>query len=39
MYVRVSVPEADRERVLRRFGRLDASRSTPDTGLGLTLAA
>jgi signal transduction histidine kinase len=31
------VPEADRERVLRRFGRLEASRSTPGTGLGLTL--
>jgi signal transduction histidine kinase len=31
------VPEADRPRVLRRFGRLEASRSTPGTGLGLTL--
>jgi signal transduction histidine kinase len=31
------VPEADRARVLRRFGRLEASRSTPGTGLGLTL--
>jgi signal transduction histidine kinase len=31
------VPEADRERVLRRFVRLEASRSTPGTGLGLTL--
>jgi len=31
------VPAADRERVLRRFGRLEASRSTPGTGLGLTL--
>jgi signal transduction histidine kinase len=31
------VPEADRERVLRRFGRLETSRSTPGTGLGLTL--
>jgi signal transduction histidine kinase len=31
------VPAADRERVLRRFVRLEASRSTPGTGLGLTL--
>jgi signal transduction histidine kinase len=31
------VPEADRERVLARFVRLEASRSTPGTGLGLTL--
>jgi signal transduction histidine kinase len=31
------VPPADRERVLRRFVRLEASRSTPGTGLGLTL--
>src|ERR1700680_1606823 len=31
------IPEADRERVLRRFVRLEASRSTPGTGLGLTL--
>ena len=31
------VPTADRERVLRRFVRLEASRSTPGTGLGLTL--
>jgi signal transduction histidine kinase len=31
------VPEADRERVLSRFVRLEASRSTPGTGLGLTL--
>jgi signal transduction histidine kinase len=31
------VPEADRERVLRRFVRLEASRSTPGTGLGLTM--
>jgi signal transduction histidine kinase len=31
------VPEADRERVLKRFVRLEASRSTPGTGLGLTL--
>jgi signal transduction histidine kinase len=31
------VPEADRGRVLRRFVRLEASRSTPGTGLGLTM--
>jgi signal transduction histidine kinase len=31
------VPEADRERVLLRFVRLDTSRSTPGTGLGLSL--
>jgi signal transduction histidine kinase len=31
------VPEGDRERVLARFVRLEASRSTPGTGLGLTL--
>jgi signal transduction histidine kinase len=31
------VPMSERERVLRRFGRLEASRSTPGTGLGLTL--
>ena len=31
------VPVSERERVLRRFGRLEASRSTPGTGLGLTL--
>ena len=31
------VPEADRERVLARFVRLEASRTTPGTGLGLTL--
>jgi signal transduction histidine kinase len=28
---------ADRERVLKRFVRLDASRSAPGTGLGLSL--
>lgn len=33
------VPTADRERVLRRFVRLEASRSQPGTGLGLSLAA
>jgi signal transduction histidine kinase len=31
------VPKGEHERVLRRFGRLEASRSTPGTGLGLTL--
>jgi signal transduction histidine kinase len=31
------IPAADRERVLRRFVRLEASRSTPGTGLGLTM--
>jgi len=31
------VPPADRERVLARFVRLEASRSTPGTRLGLTL--
>ena len=31
------LPAADRERVLKRFVRLEASRSTPGTGLGLTL--
>ena len=31
------VPAGDRERVLKRFVRLEASRSTPGTGLGLTL--
>ncbi|WP_298744824.1 HAMP domain-containing sensor histidine kinase [uncultured Brevundimonas sp.] len=31
------VPEADRERVLQRFVRLDNSRSEPGSGLGLSL--
>jgi signal transduction histidine kinase len=33
------IPEADRGRVLERFVRLDASRSTPGNGLGLSLVA
>jgi len=33
------IPVADRERVLQRFVRLDASRGTPGSGLGLSLVA
>lgn len=33
------IPAADRERVLRRFVRLDSSRRTPGTGLGLSLVS
>jgi signal transduction histidine kinase len=33
------IPEAERARVLRRFYRLDHSRSTPGSGLGLSLVA
>lgn len=33
------IPPADRERVLKRFVRLDSSRRTPGTGLGLNLVA
>ena len=33
----VGIPEAERERVFRRFHRLDAARSTPGSGLGLAL--
>ena len=33
------IPEADRERVLGRLVRLDASRAIPGTGLGLSLVA
>lgn len=33
------IPAADRERVLQRFVRLEASRSRPGSGLGLSLAA
>jgi signal transduction histidine kinase len=31
------IPDADRTRVLQRFVRLDATRSTPGSGLGLSL--
>ncbi|MBS0472380.1 MAG: HAMP domain-containing histidine kinase [Proteobacteria bacterium] len=33
------IPEAERARVVERFVRLDASRSAPGTGLGLSLVA
>lgn len=33
------VPEAERERILRRFYRLEQSRTTPGSGLGLSLVA
>ena len=33
------IPEEERENVLRRFYRLDASRNTPGSGLGLSLVA
>jgi signal transduction histidine kinase len=33
------IPEADRDRVVERFVRLDQSRSEPGLGLGLSLAA
>lgn len=33
------VPEDQRQAALRRFGRLDQARSTPGSGLGLSLAA
>ncbi|HEC14199.1 MAG TPA: HAMP domain-containing histidine kinase, partial [Rhodospirillales bacterium] len=31
------IPESDREKIFRRFYRLEASRSTPGSGLGLAL--
>ena len=33
------IPVEDRERVLKRFVRLDGSRSLPGSGLGLSLVA
>ena len=33
------MPAGERDRVLRRFARLEASRSTPGSGLGLSLVA
>ena len=33
------VPEAERDRILRRFHRLEQSRTTPGSGLGLSLVA
>ena len=33
------IPEGERDKVLRRFYRLESSRSTPGNGLGLSLAA
>ena len=33
------IPAGDRERVLRRFVRLEESRTLPGTGLGLSLVA
>ena len=43
-YIEVSdtgsgIPEAERARVLDRFVRLESSRSTPGSGLGLSLVA
>lgn len=35
----LGIPEADRERVFERFVRLESSRSTPGSGLGLSLTA
>jgi signal transduction histidine kinase len=35
----IGVPEADRERVLHRFVRLEKSRSKSGSGLGLSLVA
>ena len=33
------IPPEDRERVLERFTRLESSRNTPGSGLGLSLVA
>jgi signal transduction histidine kinase len=33
------IPEADRDKVFRRFYRIDTSRTTPGSGLGLALVA
>ena len=33
------IPEDERKKVFRRFYRLDASRATPGSGLGLSLVA
>ena len=33
------IPSEEREKVLQRFYRLDAGRSTPGAGLGLSLVA
>jgi len=33
------IPESDKERVLERFTRLDTSRNTQGTGLGLSLVS
>ncbi|MEM1400427.1 MAG: HAMP domain-containing sensor histidine kinase, partial [Pseudomonadota bacterium] len=33
------VPEADRDRIIGRFARLDKARSTPGSGLGLSLVS
>ena len=35
----LGIPEAEREKVFERFYRMDASRSSPGTGLGLSLVA
>jgi signal transduction histidine kinase len=35
----LGIPEDEREKVLERFYRLDASRSTPGSGLGLSLVS